>query len=454
MEKEFHEPFWVFDAQGNLLWGEGLPARGGLAAGDISVGGERIGYILSRRRHPLALAFLDLIARYELDKKAILGETLERYKEITLLYNLGEKLIANFDIQSVAELIVSETLSNLSGDSASLMLFNEDTGRLEVIAALSKTGRPANHIHLAPGEGIGGHVFQSGQPEIVNAARFDTRYVPGHAFFESIMCVPLKVKEKAIGVANLASSAPRQYSAAELKLFYAITSQAAYALENSQLHLQKVREDRIKSNLQRYVPAQLVDAIIHSEDDSAFEPKRKNITTLFSDIRNFTQKCESLPPEQIVHYLNKYFSEMVDIVFKHNGTINKFVGDMIVALFGAPYGLENDARQAVLAAIEMQTRLASFHDDWIRENFLTGIGINKGEMVVGNIGSHHHMDYTAVGDAVNVASRLQSLAKGRQILVTESIYQGTKSDFSYRRFDQVIKLKGRKKPVQIFEVLY
>ncbi|MCB0586828.1 MAG: GAF domain-containing protein [Phaeodactylibacter sp.] len=453
MEKAFHEPFWIFDVQGNLLWGA-VPPPQGLEPVYILIEGEKAGYIVGCKANELAPAFINLIVQYEQDKRNILAETLDRYKEITLLYNLGEKLIANFDIQSVAGLIVSETLANLSGDSASLMLFNKNTGKLEVMAARIKSGRQETHIPLAPGEGIGGHVFQSGQPEIVNAVRFDKRFIPGNNPIESIMCVPLKVKEKTIGVANLASSVPHQYSSAELKLFYAITSQAAYALENTQLYVQKVREDRIRSNLQRYVPAQLVDAIIHSEDDSTFEPKRKNITTLFSDIRNFTEKCESLPPEQIVYYLNKYFSGMVDVIFKYNGTINKFVGDMIVALFGAPYGLENDARQAVQAAIEMQTRLASFNDGWIRENFLTGIGITKGEVVVGNIGSHHHMDYTAIGDSVNVAARLQSLAKGHQILVTESIYQVTRSDFTYRKFDQVIHLKGRHQPVQIFEVRY
>lgn len=454
MARDQNEPFWLFDQQGVLLWGENFPGPSGFSTLPIQVNGQRIGEVVGgQNAHPLA-AMLNLVAKYEHDQREVLNETLERYKEITLLYNLGEKLIAHLDIQTVSDLIVGEALDNLRGDNASLMLFNEKTGLLEVVAARSKTAQPLVHHRLAPGEGIAGHVFMTGQAEIVNNVKQDPRYVQGYASIEAILCAPLKFKEKTIGVVNLSSAEPCQFSAAELKLFNAITYQGAYALENAQLHQQKVQEDRIKNNLQRYVSPQLVDAIIKSEDEDAFEPQSKNITTLFSDIRNFTLKCEALPPERMVYYLNRYFSEMVEIIFHHNGAINKFVGDMIVALFGAPYDLENDAAQAVQAAIDMQKRLDSFDDPWIRENFLTGIGISKGDVVVGNIGSHHHMDYTAIGDAVNVAARLQAMARGRQILVTDTIYEETKHAFHYRKFDQEIQLRGRTQPVQIFEVLY
>ena len=446
--------FGIFDVEGRLLWGENPTVFDTLPKREIEIKDQVIGYVKGEMDIDVVPLILNLIIRYEQEKRNILNETLERYKEINLLYNLGEKLNSNFNIHSIAKLIVQEVLDNLRGDAASLLLYDKNSDKLEVIAYKSLKGFAMDAFRLKPGEGIGGHVFQIGQPEIVNEVSQDERFKKSDEPIASIMSVPLKVEEKAIGVVNLSSSESYQYSSTELKLLYAIASQAAFALENSQLHKQKVKEDRIKNKLQRYVSSNLVEAIIHSENEHTFEPEKKNITILFTDIRNFTQKCEALPPELIVHYLNQYFSHMVGVIFKHQGTINKFVGDMIVALFGAPYDLLEDAKHAVRAAVNIQKLLHTIDDEWIRNNFLTGIGICKGEVIVGNIGSDHHTDYTAIGDAVNVASRLQGLAKGGQILVEESIYEETKNMFTYRKFEQAILLKGRQKAVHVFEVLY
>lgn len=144
---------------------------------------------------------------------------------------------------------------------------------------------------------------------------------------------------------------------------------------------------------------------------------------------------------------------MVNVIFEHGDTVNKFVGDMMVCMFGAPASLTNCEQRAIEAAIGMQNRLQHIPNHWIRDNFHTGIGISSGEVVVGNIGSPHHVNYTAIGDEVNVASRLQSLAKGRQILVGRSIYDATKNHFSFREVG-IVKLKGKKNKIEVFEVLY
>lgn len=144
---------------------------------------------------------------------------------------------------------------------------------------------------------------------------------------------------------------------------------------------------------------------------------------------------------------------MVDVIFTHEGTVNKFVGDMIVSMFGAPNKLVDSERKAIETAIAMQQRLRNFPGDWIRENFITGIGISSGEVIVGNIGSPQHMDYTAIGDQVNVASRLQSIAQGGQILVSRSIYDLTQELFDFKEVG-FVKVKGKKTKVEIFEVIY
>ncbi len=224
-------------------------------------------------------------------------------------------------------------------------------------------------------------------------------------------------------------------------------------MENALLHENKLREERIKSNLERYVSAQVVQAILDTGGNVSLAPAKKDITVLFSDIRNFTTKCEDLAPEAIVEYLNEYFAHMVDVIFNHGGTVNKFVGDMIVAIFGAPSQQMDNERWAIETAIEMQKRLKTIPGNWIRQNFITGIGISSGEVIVGNIGSPQHMDYTAIGDEVNIAFRLQSLAKGEQILVSRSIYEATQHIFKFKDVGSV-QVKGKKKAVEVFEVLY
>ncbi|MCL1495610.1 MAG: adenylate/guanylate cyclase domain-containing protein [Pseudanabaena sp. Salubria-1] len=214
-----------------------------------------------------------------------------------------------------------------------------------------------------------------------------------------------------------------------------------------------MREQRIKNNLERYLSPQVAEAVINEKEEVSLTTSKRRIAMLFSDIRNFTTKCEELEPEQLVTYLNEYFTQMVDVIFNHQGTVNKFVGDMIVAMFGAPSAIADREYWAIASAINMQKRIKNLPIDWIRENFITGIGISSGDVIVGNIGSPQHMDYTAIGDEMNIASRLQGLAKGGQILVTRSVYEATQSNFEFREFG-TLPVKGKKKLVEVFEVIY
>jgi class 3 adenylate cyclase len=144
---------------------------------------------------------------------------------------------------------------------------------------------------------------------------------------------------------------------------------------------------------------------------------------------------------------------MVEVIFSNGGTVNKFVGDMIIAMFGAPSKLVDSEQRAIETAIEMQNRIKTIPVSWIRNNFNTGIGISSGEVVVGNIGSPQHMDYTAIGDNVNIASRLQSMAKEDQILVGRNIYEATQNLFKFKEVG-FVKVKGKKNPIEVFEVIY
>lgn len=331
------------------------------------------------------------------------------------------------------------------------MLLNEETGNLEIAAGMGR--EQAHKVTLGPGQGIAGYVFVSGRAEIVNNAPSDPRFKPGPQKVQSLMCTPLRSKDRVFGVLNMSDRNPVEYTSAELKLLNALASQAASAIENAILHEKRIRQERIRSNLERYVASQIVDLILDTTEDVSLASENRHITLLFSDIRNFSGTCESLAAEEVVEYLNTYFTAMVEEIFRSHGTVNKFVGDMIVAFFGAPIHMENAETAAVTAAVRMQKRLRSLDDDWIRAHFHTGVGVSAGRVVVGNIGPPRHMDYTAIGDEVNVASRLQAEAKGGQILVSRNVYEAAQDPFTFRPMGP-IRVKGKRKPVETFEVLY
>ncbi|MBD2046432.1 GAF domain-containing protein [Coleofasciculus sp. FACHB-64] len=439
----------IIDVNGSLLIGDGIFSSPNKFP--IQLSEEVIGWVFGGDKASSLASLLTYIAGKEVEKKTLAREVLDRYKEINLLYNISGKLSACLDLKEIAKLVIDEARRLIKTTNASAMLLNEKTGKLEIIAAF---GQEYQHkTTLFPGEGIAGSVFHLGNAEIVNDVESDSRFITGNNKIKSLICAPLKTQNVVLGVLNLSSDELVNYTAQDLKLFTALASQAAAAIENALLHENKLREARIKSNLERYVPAQVVEAILDPQEDISLVPAKKDISILFSDIRNFTTKCEELAPEAIVEYLNEYFTHMVEVIFSHGGTVNKFVGDMIVAMFGAPSTLVDSERRAIETAIEMQKRIKTIPVAWIRDNFLTGIGISSGEVVVGNVGSPQHMDYTAIGDKVNIASRLQSMAKGEQILVSRSIYESTKHLFEFKEIGSV-QVKGKKEAVEVFEVLY
>lgn len=217
--------------------------------------------------------------------------------------------------------------------------------------------------------------------------------------------------------------------------------------------LSQKKEQRIRQIFQKYVPKDLIDKFFASPE-SMLVGENRELSILFSDIRSFTTISERLSPDDLVNSLNRYFSAQVDIIMNRNGIVDKYIGDAIMAFWGAPVKHEDDALQSVLSAFDMIDALAVFNNNQKRlgkPEFHIGIGINMGLVTVGNIGSERKMDYTVIGDSVNLASRLEGLTKiyHEQILISEKLSRALHDKIPSRLLDTVA-VKGKTQGVKIF----
>ncbi len=214
----------------------------------------------------------------------------------------------------------------------------------------------------------------------------------------------------------------------------------------------------IKDAFRRYVSKQVAEEIFKEPDRylSALKGERKRVSVLFADIRGFTPMAEKMAPEKVVSILNEYLTYMTSAVFKYKGTLDKFIGDCVMAVYGAPLSVHNPTEMAVKTAVEIQKKVAELNSKRVssgEDPVYVGIGINTGEVVVGNIGSSERMDYTVIGDNVNLAARIQAKANemGVEILISGSAYDEVK-DIVVARELPPVRVKGKSEPVRIYVV--
>jgi adenylate cyclase len=213
--------------------------------------------------------------------------------------------------------------------------------------------------------------------------------------------------------------------------------------------------ERVKAAFARYVSKQVMNSILDSNTEIRLSGDRRRISVLFCDIRGFTSISENLPPEKVVQLLNEYFESMVEVVFRNKGTLDKFIGDGMMVIFGAPDDDPYQEENALKAAVEMQAELRKLADKWRPEglNLRIGIGINSGPAIVGNIGSSQRMEYTAIGDTVNLASRLESATKelGVGILLSEYTHNAVRGTFRFKNMGAV-QVRGRNEAVMTYSI--
>jgi adenylate cyclase len=215
-------------------------------------------------------------------------------------------------------------------------------------------------------------------------------------------------------------------------------------------------EKSLRRTMARYLPKEITDKLL-AEDSSSLGGKMQKASVLFSDIRAFTHIAEQIGPQKTVSMLNDYFSTMVEIISEHGGILDKYIGDAMMAVFGVPYLQHDDADRALISGIHMLRELAHFNQDWQEKGndpIRIGIGLNTDLVLSGNIGAPQRMDFTVIGDGVNVASRLETANKfyGTRMLISEYTIKALTETYRFREIDKVL-VKGRVEPLTIFEPL-
>ena len=275
------------------------------------------------------------------------------------------------------------------------------------------------------------------------------------AGIQAAFCSPVTSQGRMLGVLyadNLMR--PDAFSQEDFQTFTIIAAQAGMALANSLARQEITRQDMERANLSRYLPPQVVDLITSKGGSVELGGVLQPVTVLFADIRGFTSLSEQMDAREVVDLLNEFFAVMTAAIFQSNGTLDKFIGDCVMALFGAPIPSERSPRNALVAAVRMQQQVARLGAERAQRGLAPmriGIGLHHGPAVVGNIGSAERMQYTAIGDTVNIAARLVSRAEPGQILISETMHAAAGGGDLFHDLGQ-ISVKGREAQVRVYSV--
>jgi adenylate cyclase len=422
------------------------PAPGDSIVRQLVVGGSGPAGITSRNR---SSGFSQL---------RVAAETAEerQAKKLSLLLDVSQKLSGEFDLTRLLGNIVDMMFEIMNVDRVSILLRDEATG--ELVPSISKSRLGDNEFQQVP-RSIADKVLKERVAVVSDNTRTDSRF-KGHSILaqsvRSAMCSPLMASgDEVLGLLYVDSvTAANSFSDEDLQFLVAFSGLAAIGIRNSRYAEQIRREAQVRSNFERYFAPNVAAEIAQQDTVVPLGGERRPITILFSDIRGFTAMAESLGPDAIAKLLTEYFSEMVEIIFEHGGTLDKFVGDAIMALWGAPIAHADDPDRALRAAIAMQAGVTRLNQLWAgegRPEIGVGIGINYGEVFAGNIGSHRRLEYTVIGDAVNVAHRLCSEAGPGEILVSEALCQVVKGHADYE-YLPAMSLRGRTRSVQVYRL--
>lgn len=379
------------------------------------------------------------------------------YEKLRIASELNQAIGLEADLDKLLAKILDEVFKLLPADRGVILLMDPITHELKPRASKQRSDQKEEIILSNT---VISEVFGSGAAVLTSDATLDSRFSGAHSVMatgmRSTMCVPMIYRSQLFGIVHLDSLYARGvFSHKDLQILTGLAAQAGRAIDNAYKAKEIEQAALARRDFERLLPPEIVEQVISGKVQLQRGGEIRETAVLFSDIRGFTRWTEMHPPAHIVEILNDYFELMVDAIHRHHGTLDKFMGDGIMALFGAPIARGNDTLNAVLCGLDMLEGLAQLNEHLRglgHDEVKIGIGINNGPVIAGYMGSSKSMEYTAIGDHVNLAARLCGAAEPGQILLSEHTYNAVGRAIEVKEL-AAIMVKGKRDPQRIFNVL-
>jgi adenylate cyclase len=380
---------------------------------------------------------------------------LERLLDIVT--KASEALLSSTSLDDTLNTVLDLVFEHLNVDRGCIMLWDEDKQDLEVRCVKQK-GDAAEQIRFS--RTIAEKVYRDKVSVLTSDAMSDERFAGGQSIIDlnirSAMAAPLWSGERVEGL--IYADTPirtKAFDNFDLDVLSALSNHAAVAIEQSRLQNSIMEQQLVRQKLERYHSPSVIEHITAQGDSvEQLAAHEMEVTVMFADVADFTRRCESMEPRKVADLLNRYFSEMADVVFRHEGTLDKFIGDCLMAVFGAPLAADDHAARAVETALDMRDALEALNEPLPADSRLQfRIGMHSGRVVAGDIGSVRRSDYTVLGSTVNLAARLESSVAGPgQIVISDTTRRAVQDRFETRLIGEH-QPKGISRKVGCYEVL-
>jgi adenylate cyclase len=438
-------------------------SMGGLGAGSTRSGlvirnlPDRSIDIKAQEINPMIRAAADASGRalFKIEEGANAAELARR---LEVSFEINKALSQLMEMEDLAECVLEELFKAVPATRGAVLIRTEDDQLSPLAIREVGKGRAAAK-RLPISSTILNRVLERQEAVLMTDVLADVEMAGSASIvaqgIQSAISAPLIYQQELLGVLHLESRNTAQaFSKADLDLVASVAAQAAIAVANARLLAKVKKESEHRANLSRYLAPELVEQLLEGKLNLEMEGATCQVTVLFSDLRGFTAMSERLSSREVFTTLNEYFQRMVDVIIECGGSIDKFMGDAIMAVWGVPTPQENDTQRAVEAAIKMQQVLKSWNMEREaagKEPVYMGVGINSGPALAGNLGARQRMEYTIIGDNVNLASRIEGLTSKGQVLISESTMALVRGLVDAVELPPA-KVKGKQHPVKIFEV--
>ena len=387
-------------------------------------------------------------------------DDLTRLEILLPVYEWGRRLLEAESEEQVCSVVCDALDEQLGASSMSVMLIDEATNALRIVASKGLPKQVVVQSRVEPGERISGRVFETQKPVVINRDERtpeEIQLLLRRIELSASISFPLVRKNDSVGVINLSHhNDQKRFSRSDLELVSILARLTVAAIENLRLSTQKQENARIRTLFEQYVSPEVARMLLDQGETAKERGTIRQLTVLFADIRNYTLLVQNLSLSDLREFLDAFFEMFTRVVYKNSGTLDKFMGDGALVIFGAPHEHEDPAGAAVSTGKEIFNRFRSLRQLFLSRNELfseigLGIGISSGEMFIGNLGSSERFDYTVVGPDVNIAQRLASGTKGDQVLCTDFVLKAC-TNINSPLPAETMRLKGFADPITVYEI--